>query len=263
MDVRQLVVRAHQPAVATDPSDRILAANREFQRLIGWIASRPPAGRPLGQFLRLPQGAVPGRQPPTLWEALMLGDGGSGFELELTQSENGLRLAASPIVVLAAAGAYEIVYLLEPLRRRRRADQVIDRLLATTEPGSSGGLPTWWSERRSLEAELTRRQLEVLCRLAQGESLPTIAGALGTSLNTVRTHVQALYERLGVHSRAQAVAFALRHLVGGAAPAPELGATMVTPRKRNCASGAALQTKSPPIASTATPPVSLASRVKS
>jgi DNA-binding CsgD family transcriptional regulator len=122
-------------------------------------------------------------------------------------------VSVSPILLVGSGRSYQIVYLLEPVRRRRRADEVIDRLLATTEPGSAGGLPEWWSDRHGGEVGLTRRQVQVLRRLAHGDPPRVIARALGTSVETVRSHIQAIYERLGVHSRAAAVAWALRHQV--------------------------------------------------
>ena len=36
-------------------------------------------------------------------------------------------------------------------------------------------------------------------------SAPEIAGQLSVSVNTIRTHMRHLYEKLGVHSRTEAV----------------------------------------------------------
>ncbi len=58
--------------------------------------------------------------------------------------------------------------------------------------------------------ELTTRQLDVLRRLAEGDSNRTAAAALGIAETTVKTHVRALLTRLGAESRTQAVAFARR-----------------------------------------------------
>ncbi|GAA2300408.1 helix-turn-helix transcriptional regulator [Streptomyces kunmingensis] len=52
---------------------------------------------------------------------------------------------------------------------------------------------------------LTTRQLAVLCRLQEGASLRQIADGLYVSHNTVKSHVRAVYRKLGVGSRAEAV----------------------------------------------------------
>jgi DNA-binding NarL/FixJ family response regulator len=61
-----------------------------------------------------------------------------------------------------------------------------------------------------LAAQLTARELEVLGLMAEGLSGTDIARKLGISTNTVRTHIQSILTKLQVHSRLEAVAFALR-----------------------------------------------------
>jgi DNA-binding NarL/FixJ family response regulator len=58
---------------------------------------------------------------------------------------------------------------------------------------------------------LTKRELEVLQALTDGLSTSEICERLGITNNTLRTHVQNLTGKLGVHSKLEAVAFALRH----------------------------------------------------
>jgi LuxR family maltose regulon positive regulatory protein len=60
------------------------------------------------------------------------------------------------------------------------------------------------------EEPLTARELEVLRLLGGPLSLTEIAGQLYVSVNTVKTHTQAVYRKLGVHSRKRAVAAARR-----------------------------------------------------
>jgi DNA-binding NarL/FixJ family response regulator len=50
-----------------------------------------------------------------------------------------------------------------------------------------------------------RGQLEILGMLAQGHSYKTCADSLHVGLDTVRSHVRKIYERLHVHSRSEAV----------------------------------------------------------
>jgi DNA-binding NarL/FixJ family response regulator len=57
---------------------------------------------------------------------------------------------------------------------------------------------------------LSRREREVLDLLAAGSDQDRIAQALFISPKTVATHIQRVLTKLGVHSRTQAVALALR-----------------------------------------------------
>lgn len=63
----------------------------------------------------------------------------------------------------------------------------------------------------SLLRALTTRERLVLRRLAEGRDMAEIAADLGVSEHTVRTHMQNLYAKLGLHSRLEVVRFALRH----------------------------------------------------
>ena len=53
---------------------------------------------------------------------------------------------------------------------------------------------------------LSRRELEVLEELAKGGYYREIGETLGISPATVRSHLHAIYQKLGVKSRTQAVA---------------------------------------------------------
>jgi PAS domain S-box-containing protein len=57
-------------------------------------------------------------------------------------------------------------------------------------------------------AELTKREKQVLEQMARGRSNAAIAANLGLAEQTVRNYITNLYEKLGVHSRAQAVVWA-------------------------------------------------------
>ncbi|MCA1679613.1 MAG: helix-turn-helix transcriptional regulator, partial [Actinobacteria bacterium] len=58
---------------------------------------------------------------------------------------------------------------------------------------------------------LTERELEVLRLVAAGKSNRQIAAELVISDHTVRRHLQNIFAKLGVSSRAAATAFAFRH----------------------------------------------------
>jgi len=58
--------------------------------------------------------------------------------------------------------------------------------------------------------QLTPREHEVLVRLSQGNSYKMIAAASGISIDTVRTHIKKIYEKLHVHSQTEAVSKAIQ-----------------------------------------------------
>jgi NarL family two-component system response regulator YdfI len=58
---------------------------------------------------------------------------------------------------------------------------------------------------------LTKREREILQRVAAGERNKEIAARLGISEPTVKSHLAAVYFKLGVDARASAVAVAIEH----------------------------------------------------
>ena len=77
----------------------------------------------------------------------------------------------------------------------------VERLLARLAPPAAGGS----------QEKLTARELEILRLLGQGLPQKEIARALVLSSRTVARHIEHILAKLGVHSRAEAVAFAYRH----------------------------------------------------
>jgi DNA-binding NarL/FixJ family response regulator len=52
---------------------------------------------------------------------------------------------------------------------------------------------------------LSQREVEILRLLAEGHAYKQIAETLNISINTIRTHIKRIYEKLHVHSRGEAV----------------------------------------------------------
>jgi len=67
------------------------------------------------------------------------------------------------------------------------------------------------ARRRARAAALSPREEEILRHLNTGSSLASIAGQLRLTESTVRTYVARLYDKLGVHNRAQALIVAAQH----------------------------------------------------
>jgi NarL family two-component system response regulator YdfI len=77
--------------------------------------------------------------------------------------------------------------------------EIIARVL--TQAGGTGA-------QAAFATDLTERELEVLRAVAQGERSKEIAVRLGISERTVKAHLASIYNRLGVDSRAAAIAVA-------------------------------------------------------
>jgi DNA-binding NarL/FixJ family response regulator len=65
--------------------------------------------------------------------------------------------------------------------------------------------------RRRTPGDLSPREVEVLCLLARGQSNRQIAARLGITPKTAGHHVQHIYTKIGVSTRATAALFALEN----------------------------------------------------
>jgi two-component system nitrate/nitrite response regulator NarL len=103
------------------------------------------------------------------------------------------------------------------LSKEARREEIVDAVLACARgenvvpPAVAAGLVSEIRLRKQDDTPvLTPREQEILHLIAAGKSLPEIAQELFLGLTTVKTHVQHLYEKLGVSDRAAAVASAMR-----------------------------------------------------
>lgn len=86
--------------------------------------------------------------------------------------------------------------------------ELMGLLVRVRNSGRDGRDPTW-------PVALSAREMEVLRLLAAGHGLHSIASALSISPLTARTHIRNILNKLGVHSRLEAVVFAIRNdLIG-------------------------------------------------
>ena len=96
-------------------------------------------------------------------------------------------------------------------------ERTIERVLrgeVVVEAPAGGGVQPHLARQRDalrLAAYLTSREWQCLELLVEGQDTAAIVATLGVSAATVRTHVQSLLSKLGVHSRLEAAAFAVQH----------------------------------------------------
>jgi DNA-binding NarL/FixJ family response regulator len=116
------------------------------------------------------------------------------------------------------AGASGYLAKTESIEQVPRAIRLAHRGEPLLSPDEVHGLLRTLRHRRSQEASerqrvdrLTPRETEILQYMADGISSPRIAEALRVSPYTLRTHVQNVLMKLGVHSKLEALALVIRH----------------------------------------------------
>jgi len=85
-----------------------------------------------------------------------------------------------------------------------------DLILIAREGAIATRVASAAGEEASADALLTNRERQVLGLLADGLRNKQIAARLGISTNTVKTHLELLFDKLSVSSRTEAVATAAR-----------------------------------------------------
>jgi len=216
MTANEIAMEAPGPAIAVDRDNRILAVNRAARDLFGFSARSSLLDRSLFELIhgRDVFGNRLSDRADGLWQMVSLREPVHSFEISARKGTGeGLRLSIHVVVVLGPAeGDRALVYLMTPVLRRRKADEAIERILTERTERGVASVPRTIDPRsaQSTPARLTPRQSEVLRLLANGANVDEIAGALGISIHTVRTHIQRILETLDVHSQVEAVARAFR-----------------------------------------------------
>jgi DNA-binding NarL/FixJ family response regulator len=122
--------------------------------------------------------------------------------------------------LLEAADAYHAMCEDRPHRPALAKEVAAKELRAMARAGQLRGeavdavLAAAGHERRrkpTAPAGLTRRELEVLERVARGATVRQVAQQLGIAPKTAGHHVQNIYAKAGVSTRAEATLFAMQH----------------------------------------------------
>ena len=90
-------------------------------------------------------------------------------------------------------------------------DRVLNGQIVVDVPHAAPSRPAEPNQALRLAAYLTSRERECLMMLVEGLDTAAMVNRLGVSRTTVRTHLQAVLTKLGVHSRLEAASFAVRH----------------------------------------------------
>jgi HD-GYP domain-containing protein (c-di-GMP phosphodiesterase class II) len=125
-----------------------------------------------------------------------------------------------PARILGAADAYQAMREPRPYRTERSAEEAAGQLRADAKAGRLdvdaveavlGAAGHRVSRRREGPAGLTEREVEVLRLLTRGLSNKEVAKTLVISPKTAGNHIEHIYSKIGVSTRARASLFAMQH----------------------------------------------------
>lgn len=215
-DVLDLLRVGHPPAFASDSRDRIVFWNRGMAELLGRSAEEVLGRRcyevTCGRDIfgnRYCYANCP------VTAALRDGEHVCGFELDVASDGHGRTLANVTILRIPSfrPDLFTAVHILQPVEESSRLFRALERLGAVriegTCPGSSTPPPP--SLPGTDPPSLTAREREILGCVASGLQNKEVAQRLSLSVATVRNHIHNILEKLGVHSKLEAVSLAFRN----------------------------------------------------
>ena len=197
--------RTGDAMIAIDGSFGIIAWNEAATDLLGYPADEA-LGKPCHEIMcwtdrcgdTVCDGLCPAAQPGEPDEIV-----GTREVLGRSASGKTLWLNVSTIVPpMDLRGECRLIHLIREVSLPPELERVIVERLGGSIPGRNGSDPR-------LDV-LTPREREVLQLLTEGLDGAAIANRLYLSQATVRNHIQHILAKLGVHSRVEAVALALR-----------------------------------------------------
>ncbi len=114
-----------------------------------------------------------------------------------------------------------VVHIFRDITKRKRSEELLQELISTIELANQSGKDSLYTDTdikvNPLEQQpkpgltLSRRELEVLRLLAEGASTNAIAKELQISWATARKHIQNILAKLGLHTKLEAVSYAVKN----------------------------------------------------
>jgi DNA-binding CsgD family transcriptional regulator len=206
----ELLAAGDPPAFATDNRDRIVFWNRGMIDLVGRRSEETLGHRcydtVAGQDVfdnRFCYANCP------VMATLREGGHVRGFELKVATSGGAPRPVGVTILKIPGArpDLFTVVHILQPIAEEGRLARLLERLAPRSEDGRPLSPRTAAGEGAP---PLTRRETEILHHVAAGLQNKEVARKLDISLATVRNHIHNMLDKLGVHSKLEAVSLSYR-----------------------------------------------------
>lgn len=208
-----ILARAADGAMLVDPDRKVVFWNQAAERLLGYKSAEVVGrfcydvlrGETLrGQTLCSPSCAIGSR--------LACGEAVQNFNMQ-TRAKNGrlvwLNVSCLPVPARKPGRSWS-AHLFRNITGQAKVQQLIEELHAAVScPGpAEHEAPIEQAPDIPPALPLSGREREVLQLIAQGKNTRSIANSLCISPATARNHIQHILEKLGAHSRLQALAIA-------------------------------------------------------
>lgn len=204
-------------ALLLDADNKVVFWNSAAERLLGFRAEEV-IGRPCHEVMRgkTIKGHPLCARPCSIACRLAGGRAVRNFDMQtFTKSGRMVWLNVSSIPVpTRKKERFAVAHLFRDVTKQARVRRLVEDLHAVlcSGPAEPAGPATGSDAAPAISPvlPLSEREQGVLRLLAAGESSKAIAGKLCISPATVRNHIQHILEKLGAHSRLQALAIAFR-----------------------------------------------------
>lgn len=217
----QALCRSRDPVYIVNDAQRIVCWNQGAQKLLGYSEAEV-LNRPCYQIIG---GRVCGktwcRAGCAVQRSAKRGVHIQNVEMQVrTKSGDQIWLNTSAFTVEKRKKRFTVHLLVDVTRAEQTKEALGSFLEKLHSYGVTNGNQNRFGEggiqappllpRSRSVGHLTRREIQVLELLAQGHSTKDLAERLGVSPFTVRRHIETILLKTGLHTQAQAVAFAYR-----------------------------------------------------
>ncbi|RMH35857.1 MAG: PAS domain-containing protein [Nitrospirae bacterium] len=208
-----MLAKTAEGAILTNPEGKVVFWNKAAERLLGFRASEV-IGRACHDVLR---GITPDGKPfcsPScaVLTSLVRGKAVQHFEIQTTTaSGTPIWLSVGSLCLPTRQGNCYMIHLFHDITNQAKVKRLARVLYATVcrtapSPDDTPPSPSEWSPPTT--QLLSPREQEILACLKKGMTTRAIADHLCISPVTVRNHVQHILQKLGAHSRLEALALA-------------------------------------------------------
>ncbi len=211
----RLLARSADGVFAVDTDQQVISWSTAAEELTGQRAE-DVIGKPCYEIVAGTdyQGQIFCRRNCPAIRSARRGQSVPNFDLACNRNgeETWLNVSIIPVPSGDLGGAMAI-HLIRDVSQRRQAERLAQAAIDTVSQYTSAppGATAKAGPYPVPGPSLTAREIEVLRLLTKGLPTRVLAEELGLSPATVRNHIQRLLPKLGVHSRLEAVVYAVRH----------------------------------------------------